>query len=460
VSQGETKARATGLLVVTPDVLLYGAVRGQGAAARWVGGSVRALPIPPADTPGMALQALAAELAGGTAPAALHVLVADNLLAIGAVASLGQARQGPAAEAQAREQLRAAGFDIDPSALVRLDDVAPGLPCLAVAYPPELMRGLADCAARAGCGLVSVLPLSVAAWAAARADAGTRLQALTVAAPGLALVLHNGGGTGAACGDVVVRTDDPSGAAGARRVADLWRRLGLRNPVLGNVEHVALLHLLDGTPDPAWRGAGFTMLDPLAGDGDVPPLLRLAAGQPRSRHPLDACTAPPSWTATRVACLAGAAVLAVFLAWQAGQQTLWVARLRAQLAGLRAPAPAVESAPAWTREEIARIKVVNGAVRQLNLPIADILRALKPPPDLRVTVLGVDASSATAGAAPGVASSVKIVAQAQSGAEMARYAAYVGSRAPFTSAYLVGHDVDGTGAAQTYRFTLEALWTD
>jgi hypothetical protein len=453
------KARVTGLLVVAPGGLLYGAVLGRGAGARWVG-SVRTLPVRPADTLGMALQALAGELAGGVAPVALRVLVADSQLAIGAVASLGQARHGPAAEAQARDQLRASGFDVDPAAPVRVDDVAPGQPRLAVAYPPDLMRALGDCAERVGCRLASVLPLSVAAWAAARAGAGTRLQALAVAAPGLALVLHNGGGARAACEDVVVRTDDPSGAVGARRLADVWRRLGLRSPALGNVEHIALLHLLDGAPDPAWSAAGFAVLDPLAGSGDVPPVLRLAAGQPRARHPLDACTAPPSWSPSRVACLAGAAALAVLLAWQAGQQTLAVARLRAQLAGLRPPAPVVQRAPAWTREEIARIKVVNGAVRQLNLPIAGILRALKPPPDLRVTVLGVDASSAAASAAPGAASSVKIVAQAPSGAEMARYAALVGSRAPFTSAYLVGHDIDGTGAAQTYRFTLEAQWTD
>lgn len=460
MSRVEMQARATGLLVVAPGALLYGAVRGRGAGARWVAGGVRVLPIGPGDTPAVALQALASDLAGGTAPSALRVLVADSVLAIGAIASVGQVRQGPAAEAQAREQLRAAGFDVDAAAPVRLDDVAPGQPRLAVAYPPDLMRALAEFAERAGCALVSVLPLSVAAWTAARAGADTRPKALAVAAPGLALVLHNGGGARAACADVVVRTEDPSGALGARRVADLWRRLGLRNPALGNVERIALLHLLDGTPDPAWHGAGFAVLDPLAGDAAVPPLLRLAAGQPPRRHPLDACAAAPSWTAARVAVLAGAAALAVALAWQAGQQTLAATHLRAQLALLRAPAPVAASAPAWTREEIARIKVVNGAVRQLNLPIAAILRALKPPPDLRVTVLGVDASSAAASAAPGAASSVKIVAQAASGADMARYAAYVGSRAPFVSAYLLGHDIDGTGAGQTYRFTLEAQWTD
>jgi len=460
VSPVNTKARATGLLVVTPGALLYGAVHGQGTRARWIGGSVRALPFQSGETRGMALQALAVDLAGDNATTALRVLVADSALAIGAVASLGQARHGPVAEAQAREQLGAAGFDVDPAALVRLDDVAPGQPRLAVAYPPDLMRALTDFAGSIGAKLVSVLPLSIAAWTAARAIAGARVKALAVAAPGLALVLHNGGGAGRACSDVVVRIEEPSGANGARRMSDLWQRLGLRNPALGNVEHIALLHLLDGTPDPAWRGAGFAVLAPVAGDADVPPLLRLAATQPRAQHPLDACSAPSSWTAARIICLAGAAALSAVLAWQAGQQTLAVAGLRAQLAALRPPAPVATPAPLWTREEIARIKVVNGAVRQLNLPITEILRALKPPPDLRITVLGVDASSTTASAAPGAASSVKIIAQAPSGAEMARYAAYIGSRTPFVSAYLVGHDIDGAGAAQTYRFTLEAQWTD
>jgi hypothetical protein len=60
----------------------------------------------------------------------------------------------------------------------------------------------------------------------------------------------------------------------------------------------------------------------------------------------------------------------------------------------------------------------------------------------------------------GGSSSVKISAQARSGADMARYVAYVAQRRPFGSAYLVRHEIATEAPDRPYRFTVEAQWKD
>jgi hypothetical protein len=66
----------------------------------------------------------------------------------------------------------------------------------------------------------------------------------------------------------------------------------------------------------------------------------------------------------------------------------------------------------------------------------------------------------TGSGSPGRASSVKIVAEARTGSEMARYVAFVGQRKPFARAYLTRHEIVEAVAERTYRFTVEALWNE
>jgi hypothetical protein len=133
-------------------------------------------------------------------------------------------------------------------------------------------------------------------------------------------------------------------------------------------------------------------------------------------------------------------------------QAVQQARLAAR-PGVAAAPRAVE----WSRNELARVQAVNVAVRELNLPFEAILRALEPPKDMRVAVLSMTTAASTSGA---LASRVKIVAEARTGAEMARYVAFVAERKPFTGAYLVEHEIDETAVERPYRFTLEASWND
>ena len=114
------------------------------------------------------------------------------------------------------------------------------------------------------------------------------------------------------------------------------------------------------------------------------------------------------------------------------------------------------SPTAWSRDEIAQVQAVNIAVRELNMPIAPLLRALEPPQDISVAVLNVEMG----GAALAQASSVKIVAEAKSSADMPRYVAFVAERKPFTGAYLTRHEIDENNPESRYRFTVEALWSE
>jgi hypothetical protein len=140
------------------------------------------------------------------------------------------------------------------------------------------------------------------------------------------------------------------------------------------------------------------------------------------------------------------------LAWQAVQR---VNGLQQQLEAVQLrSAPAAPAA--LSRDEQARVPAVNAAIREMNLPVSALLQALQPPRDIRVAVLGVD----VLGASPGATTGIKITGEARTGAEMARYVAFVSSRKPFTGAYLTRHEIDDTTPERPYRFTVEAAWND
>ena len=98
----------------------------------------------------------------------------------------------------------------------------------------------------------------------------------------------------------------------------------------------------------------------------------------------------------------------------------------------RTHAPTLPTPAKWTAEELARIRAVNAAIREINLPIAPVLRALQPPRDIRVALLGivVEPANASGRSAEGANAALKLNAESASGAEMARYVGYLAERAP------------------------------
>ena len=89
-----------------------------------------------------------------------------------------------------------------------------------------------------------------------------------------------------------------------------------------------------------------------------------------------------------VLALLAATALTAGAAWQT--RTRVVALESTVAAASTAPAPVAPAVPVRrTEAEVARIRQVNLAIRTLNMPIAPLLRAIEPPPDLAVILLGV-----------------------------------------------------------------------
>ena len=107
---------------------------------------------------------------------------------------------------------------------------------------------------------------------------------------------------------------------------------------------------------------------------------------------------------------------------------------------------------------MARVQAVNQAVRELNMPIAAVLTALRPPRDLHAAVLSVEVGAAateTTGR-----STLRIVAEAQAAVDMTRYVAFLTHRKHLNGAYLTRHEIAEDAPGRPYRFTVEAVWKD
>lgn len=426
----------------------------------------RPIEIAATEAPEVAMQRAVAEMAcafaaesatGRSSSRRLKVLVCDRWMGLitipwsQALTALSQQ------ERFVRSQLEAAGFETTDSDTVRMDDASAfGHPRVAVAYPAPLMEVIASAASLMQARLESVLPLEVvAALAVCSLNgrcahtlailAGTRLRFMALAPSGLS------------AGRWVVEPrllDDRTAM-----LQTLWRRQQLRDPALAEQVQLPVLDLgSSASPDVPMASTEVAVVAwPQEHDDALSPSLRAALASDMASSLNGAKYSPrrnPTAWLVSVVCFGIAVAL--------GARALSLSNEAQALEGsvetqtrVRAQTPP----PKWTREELGRIRSVNAAIRELNLPIADVLRALQPPQDSRVALLGivVEPSSATA---DGTGVTLKLNAEASSGAEMARYVRTLAARPALTRAYLVSHSVDESGAARPYRFTVEIAWQE
>ncbi|KQV90902.1 hypothetical protein ASD15_02230 [Massilia sp. Root351] len=143
--------------------------------------------------------------------------------------------------------------------------------------------------------------------------------------------------------------------------------------------------------------------------------------------------------------------------------------LLAQAQPRRAPQPALT--PIQQRDLDQQTKAIAEAVRQLNLPVARLLKTLQAPADLHVALLGLDlngqplheADAVQAGGAKAApiavpSGTIKIAAEAETAQDMLGYLAFLNQQQMFRSVYLVKHETASVTAGQAYRFQLEAQW--
>ena len=418
-------------------------------AGRWVPDTLKVLPVDPGSPSSLlaACDTLAREWPSDTAwKGGVRVLLDDGWLAGCRLPWSDGLGRADAAEAFARTQLEAAGFDVQADDTVRIDDGPYRAPRRAVAYGAGLLAALGRVAQAAGGPLRSVRPLSDAAWChAARQRQVPAGAPLVVWLPGAMLVVQGGRSPV----DVMARSLGPDEPASLRV---LWDRAGLRQPWLAEAPVVRGLRAADAAaawPMPVTEVA-------LPDEQAVPPWLALAAETGPSS--LDVVNGAGRGTplfmkaaAVVLLLLAGAFAKDAHDHWRLGQE---IAR-REQDDPSRRLAE-VSPAAGLGREELARVRSVNTAIRELNMPVAALIGALQVPKDLRVALLSVDVSGASA--LPDGGATLKVVAEARSGAEMSRYVALIADRPPIAQAYLTRHEVQQSNPAHPYRFTVEATW--
>lgn len=407
-----------------------------------------------------AVQGIVAGQGGGAGPGInLQVLVSDRWIATAALPWSAALTQVDAASIYARSQLTAAGFDTSPTDVVRIEDAPYREIRVAVAYPARLLKALHDAAAQLNAVLASVLPLTLAAAACAMHSAGGRVDALALIYAGTLTFLRGSGGRLLPMG--VGLTLAP-GSELTAEILRLWQRQRLRDGALAKSGNLHLLDLRDDAAATPWHkvaGVEWVTVKGAPTSVAATPMLRLAQCRRPAADALDAVAQRrPATLPMRVAALALVA-MAGAMASQAASVLGQVREQQALAVPAKPQAPVKKAAK--TRDQLAQVATVNAAIQELNLPISDLLRALQPPRDIRVGLLAVEvAPRKPAESAATEASVIKLSAEAPSGAEMARYVAFLSDRRPFTSAYLVSHEVLESDPAKPYRFIVEASWHD
>ncbi len=486
MSQAETSAAAAAagvLYLVVGSTRLDAAVRRKDAWELWPSVALTATGEVPAGPMAPLLAALTQlRAAAPTGIQSLRVLVDERWLSTTTLPWSSDLREEALAQPLARAALMSAGCELTAADEVRLDDARHGAPRWVVAFPELLLEALRQVASAWGAELRSVQPLAAAAWSARRALGAAQQPVLGLSDAGAVSVLVGSGRLTEVHVQPLSEAQTPTAA-----LERLWARLQLRDPLLAGVATLPVLSFgSSGSSDSLGSSASSTSsaaavpvpaaLMPMqvpttSATADGPASLWLAQALRAETSALDAVQSvgPSSWRAWWPAAAAGVAALALSVgAWQSLQAA---AGARAQLqAALRAMPSTVSTSPAWTRDELARVKVVNQAVRELNLPIEALLAALQPPRDLPVSVLGVEvtgtpesvgASVGASNSASASVSTLRLQAEAGSALDMARYVAFVGERRPMVGAYLVRHEVAaGADGERRYRFTVEVTWRD
>jgi len=387
----------------------------------------------------------------------LWVAIADTWLACAALPWRQELLDPNSARRFACDHLQTQGFDVTFADDIHLDDAAYGMPRLAIAYPEELLRILAQHAAQWKVRWRSMRPLSVLAW-----------NVLSRKHPGLQALMFDDREHVTLCLAStqrhsrrtrllgIKRFPYPAETSRAEALKQIWERQCLRHP---QGRHIGKIVALDASE----QGKG-NCPEPFVSPEE--PLYQLKAGKEWLRayvntglQALDAHALPPrrTWWHWSIVFLLG--FIALGLAIEYGTQSRRINALRLAWEEAQEAPHRARAEPALSREESQRVSAVNLAIRELNLPIRAVLHALRPPRDIRVSVLHVETSIAKSESGVNL---LKITAEAPSSSEMTRYVAYVSDRRPFVRAYLVRHDIvaQNESLIARFRFMVEAEWHD
>lgn len=388
----------------------------------------------------------------------IHVLISDTWLGTVSLPWTDTLRRAAETSNFARTQFLSSGMEIDREDQIRVDDQPYGEPRMAVSYPAACLRTLNDLAKILDGVLISILPLGYAAWGWIKKQ-HKDTEALAVMERNHCTIVYGASGIhGVTACDFPDLKGDENFSERHRVLNMQWRRMGLRDARLGLVDQLPVLDLGSCGFDENMSNFRLHAI-PERNDGiEISPVLQLAALIGSRGHSLDVISAIKDMTPAKWAIVTLILVGALWMFGQAWNQSVQAKEILAEKESRIKKAEVAPAQEFLTKEEVLKVQAFNTAIRELNLPISGLLHALQPPRDIEVAVLSVDAAGTPDSSE--TSSMVKIVAEAKTYADMARYVSFVAERKPFDGAYLMRHEIDENQNIRPYRFSVEARWSE
>lgn len=384
----------------------------------------------------------------------IRVLLADAWYGCAFVPWNPRALSGNTLLAHAKQTFSGVGIEVESTDLIRFSDSAYRQPSWAVLYPSRTLGALIDFAKGLRAHLESIVPLGVVAG---KATAKTHPDAKVLA------ILDDGEiSLWTLLGRASVLLSSSTGMAPPSHPVEstldlLCRRVKLRDPRLSEVKTI---HVLDvtGNNQKSFTSSQYlpVRLSSASSLTSVPVSLQLAQLTHNSVFDVDARQRYPRLNIRALLLLCVLFAFAGTIFFLAARAVSSEADVRHQLA-VRSVSLAAKPPVQWSKSDQQRIGAINAAITELNLPVASLLRAIQPPQDIRVALLGIQFEPARS--VDGI-QTLKISAESRTGEEMARYTAFLSSRKPLMDAYLISHEVAETVPLKPYRFSVEAKWRE
>lgn len=346
------------------------------------------------------------------------------------------------------------GFVIEAEDTVRWGDAGWGRPRWTVAYPHALLRALEELARTVNGRLVGVIP-AASAVAASCKYSGMKDGVIAYVSGGQLSLLELRDGyefsTMQRAFDVGEKSFESTTAQEA--LLKVWQGIQLRAPHLQSFTELNVVadqpvNLMPGVSTLKflqWPDVSMFRIEPMLRCLHMTNSRLHALNPVKRKSTIDKRSALP----LLLSIIAVSAMLWNYMANAEAMRTLEQSSELRSIASTRSDQQ--QSSPA----EKERVAAVNVAIRQLNMPVAELLRALHPPRDIRVALLGVDLSDS--GGSVDLPR-IKLNAEAPSGEDMTRYLAFLNGRKPFVLAYLVRHEVVQNSSGNPWRFTMELTW--
>ena len=336
---------------------------------------------------------------------------------------------------------------IDAHDLVNVEVSAWQEPCWAVVYKQRLMELLQSSAQALNLVWEALLPEAAVVSTAVKANTQAQFVCGYVVDQTLLMVEVRKGKVHA-----VLQRPMPGGK-GLDALAQVWLGVSLRSPHWQEQKLVLLkdTDINDSVAHDALRLQAW----PLAAQISIPCMLRALFVTHTSKHSLNAVNTSDRGIIVTTLPLLLMSLLLVGLGgkWFLDEQRL--KQLRMSSVSIQQTASSQKPSNSLNKSQLDQMAASNAAIRQLNLPVAQLLTALQAPKDIRVALLGVDLNDAGSDT---VLPKLRVNAEALTGEDAARYVAFLSDRKPFVSAYMVRHEIQQNTPEKAWRFTMELTW--